>query len=82
VCARGRLAPEHPVGGRDDRAGRAADRPGGRVPSTETFQLGAGTLPVARSIYRHLLGRPSPFWPGTGIADITQVRPDIVIEII
>ena len=40
----------------------------------------AGTLAVARSIYRHLPPGPAAFWHGAGRVDITHVRPGIVIE--
>ena len=41
----------------------------------------AGTLAVARSIYRHLPTGLAPFWHGTGLVDITHARPGIIIEI-
>jgi 5-methylcytosine-specific restriction endonuclease McrA len=41
----------------------------------------AGTLAVARSIYRHLPAGQAPFWSVAGHVDITQARPGIIIEI-
>jgi len=42
----------------------------------------AGTLAVARTIYRHLPAGLAPFWRGTGHVDITHARPSILVEII